>query len=270
MVRSLLLDEYCVDDIYDLRTWDDGYCHTFNPEQKQDKGFNSRLGLFLGHQIFNSNNLKFNFKSFSLFIHERGQFWPKSQMENQVNFLINPDRSTVLSFTLVSQTKLGDENNFCIHDESYSLTKCLHHFILNKVGCALNWFQPIGQPTCSSKHELLKTQEVLEWIQISSLANISHVTGRFLKCKTNKYSVVTIKDEEKTWATDWISEVYIQPNSAPRQELLEYLSYDLGDLLGDLGGYLGLFLGWSLLSLTLYIPTILKHISVAFNLWRNK
>ena len=43
-------------------------------------------------------------------------------------------------------------------------------------------------------------------------------------------------------------------------KVTEYLSYDLGDVQGDLGGYLGLCLGWSLLSMTLNIPIIVRKI----------
>ena len=135
----------------------------------------------------------------------------------------------------------------------------MQNYIITEVGCALNWFQSTGEPSCFSQKEILKTQKVLEWIQISSWANLSSATGCFLKCKTDRYRMVTVKDEEKVWASDWISEVFIQPNSAPRQEVTEYLSYDLGDILGDLGGYLGLFLGWSLLSITLSVPNMIRH-----------
>ena len=50
-----------------------------------------------------------------------------------------------------------------------------------------------------------------------------------------------------------MSEVFILPNGAFEEENIEYLVYDVGDMLGDLGGYLGLFLGWSLLSVSLYV-----------------
>ena len=73
-----------------------------------------------------------------------------------------------------------------------------------------------------------------------------------------------------SWETKWITEVYIRPNAASKEEVTEYLSYDLGDILGDLGGYLGLFLGWSLLSMTLFVPTILRQIWSIIILARNK
>ena len=126
--------------------------------------------------------------------------------------------------------------------------------------CALNWFQSHGPPTCSSKHDILETQKILEWFHMSSWENLIAVTGCFLKCEKSKYEIAVVSDEKMIWETKWISEVFIQPSSSSREEVIEYLSYDLGDIIGDLGGYLGLFLGWSLLSVTLYIPRILCKI----------
>ena len=57
-----------------------------------------------------------------------------------------------------------------------------------------------------------------------------------------KYSITMVSDEKIHWKNDWVSEVYIQSGSAKREEVLEYLSYDQGDIIGDLGGYIGLFL----------------------------
>ena len=36
-------------DIYDLRTWYDGFCHTFHPPDTQDVSSGRLLGLYLGH-----------------------------------------------------------------------------------------------------------------------------------------------------------------------------------------------------------------------------
>ena len=77
-------------DIYDMRTYDDGYCHTFNPEEKQDLSFDFRLGLFLGHQSMNSFE-EFHFKFFKIFIHEKDQFWPRKDWKNQEQLVIGPN-----------------------------------------------------------------------------------------------------------------------------------------------------------------------------------
>jgi hypothetical protein len=35
-------------DIYDLRHYNDGFCHTYNPKGKQSTSFDFRMGLFIG------------------------------------------------------------------------------------------------------------------------------------------------------------------------------------------------------------------------------
>ena len=69
-----------------------------------------------------------------------------------------------------------------------------------------------------------------------------------------EYDVSEISNEKIVWETDWISEVYINTNSAKEVQVIEFISYDLWNMIGDLGGYLGLFLGWSLLSVLFYFP----------------
>jgi hypothetical protein len=58
--------------------------------------------------------------------------------------------------------------------------------------------------------------------------------------------------KKNNWNVHWISEVFQQPSTSSMEEVIEYLSYDLGDL----GGYLG----WSLLSVALFIATLVSKI----------
>ena len=49
-------NRYWTFDVYDFRSWYDGFCHTFNPLETQpfDKGYN--LDLYLGHlKLFNDH-----------------------------------------------------------------------------------------------------------------------------------------------------------------------------------------------------------------------
>ena len=133
-------------------------------------------------------------------------------------------------------------------------------YIAAQVGCSLNWFTISSNRKCTTKEELQKTQGLFEWIQMSNWGNITSVTGCFMKCKKSKYSLTVLSDEKINWENEWVSEVYIQSGSNKREEIVEYLSYDLGDIIGDLGGYLGLFLGWSLLSMTNYVQHLFRKI----------
>ena len=67
-------DDVWASDIFDMRAFDDGYCHTYNPPNKTTSNFKFRLGLFLGHSAIMK---RYQFYFFSLFVHEKDQFWPR-------------------------------------------------------------------------------------------------------------------------------------------------------------------------------------------------
>ena len=68
-------------------------------------------------------------------------------MQQQEQFTINPNQSIVLSFKPKLEIKLMNDENKCVDDETYSLTKCLTDFIIKEVGCSLNWLKHHGHPT---------------------------------------------------------------------------------------------------------------------------
>ena len=57
-------EEWWTTDIYDLRTWYDGFCHTFHPPDTQDVSSGRLLGIYLGHD----NIPQFSTSIFSEFI----------------------------------------------------------------------------------------------------------------------------------------------------------------------------------------------------------
>ena len=113
---------------------------------------------------------------------------------------------------------------------------------------------------CSTQADIIRTQDMLEWIKTSSMNNISKVSGCLLKCIETTYKLSVVSQEKISWATNWISDLYIAAKTDTKDMANEYYSYDSGDLLGDLGGYLGLFLGGSFLSMFLSLPTLWKFI----------
>ena len=64
-----------------------------------------RIGLYLGHNsldIFKS----WNFKSFLLYIHEKGQFWPKSQLDTVYSLPITSNQYKVLNFNIEKEERV--------------------------------------------------------------------------------------------------------------------------------------------------------------------
>ena len=58
-------------EIYDLRSWYDGYCHTFDPKETQRRSLASKLSLFLGHRELLNNYKGIMFKQFTLVLKKR-------------------------------------------------------------------------------------------------------------------------------------------------------------------------------------------------------
>ena len=240
--------DYWVSDIYDMRTYGNGVCHTYNPPAESNVGADSQFGIFLGLQSMNSFE-DYNLVSFSLFLHEKGQFWPLPSLNK---LTISPNKSLEVSFSVLSRSRLADEDYSCAEEENYSFTRCLQDFIAKTVGCSLNWFQMSMHPKCSTKEELIETKKIMDWIKSSPGKNVSYISGCFQKCKSLEYDISEVSEEKIVWERDWISEVFINTNSAKEIQVIEFISYDLWNMIGDCGGYLGLFLGWSLLSILFY------------------
>ena len=64
------LDSLWESRFYDLRSWEEGYCYTYNPPKLSEAGTNEGMALF-----FNKID-KGIFQNFAIYLHEKGQFWP--------------------------------------------------------------------------------------------------------------------------------------------------------------------------------------------------
>ena len=66
--------QYWYSHFYDLSSYENGYCHTFNPPHKSVPGLENRV-------YFMINNITWLYsRAYDLFLHERGQFWPRLDM----------------------------------------------------------------------------------------------------------------------------------------------------------------------------------------------
>ena len=58
---------------YDLSSYDNGHCHTYSPPARTPPGSTSRLYFMLAR-------LDSGYQDYDIFLHERDQFWPRSDM----------------------------------------------------------------------------------------------------------------------------------------------------------------------------------------------
>ena len=200
---------------------------------------------------FMMNNIPSIYKDYEIFLHETGQFWPRSDMFTfGQSPAINLDENTEMEiiFSVKEIINMNRENRPCEQNPNYSFTKCLHHFAQSETNCRvdLNQFDQDQDQNCKNKNFRHYFNLLIELKQVP-ISTVIKRSGCLQKCKTAQFSV-EIKEQKSNWTSNWTAEVYVQPKSNLIQYSTEYLFYDLTDLLSSFGGNLGLFLGWSILS----------------------
>ena len=227
---------------YDLSSFENGLCHTYDPPNKSSPGLTNRL-------YFMFNDLG-RFSDFDIFIHEKGQFWPRSDMftfGQPESVLASKFDDITIVFSIKEISHLNNDKNICQDDEDYSLTECIQNFAKSETKCDVDFTNSEDQSGKCSKEAFQNYFNLLIWIKQSSVTEILKRSGCRRKCKLVQYSV-EVEKKQIHWNSNWSSEVYIQPRASTVQHSHEYYSFDKYDLIGSLGGYLGLFLGWSFLT----------------------
>ena len=250
---------------YDLSSWENGFCHTYDPIKKSETDFLSRIYFMM------ANNSAM-YKDYDIFLHEKGQFWPRSDMisfgqPDPISLYNNSEMQIIFSVKAVE--KLSTEDKPCIEDPEYSFTKCLQNFLVKKSNCDVNFLAKnnIDQTnSCSGPKFYLYFAELIKLKQ-EKISKVQTDSGCYPKCKTMQFSYEK-NQRTLSWKPNWTSEVFIQPKSSVVEYSTEFYSFDLNDLISSVGGNLGLFLGWSFLtfvealSFLIIISQIHKYIKI--------
>ena len=182
------MDSLWSSDLYVFKTWDAGYCHTYNPPPQQSPAFENRIGLFLGH-IHMADYDQYQFLSFHIYIHEKGQFWPKRIFKPVQKIVVRANELKVIEFYTDKVTKLKDENANCVQEKDYSLTSCLNEYIGRQVGCNLQWFSKSKYPMCKSNEELNLIRNITLWMKRVSTRTLEETSGCYEKCEQTTVSI---------------------------------------------------------------------------------
>ena len=229
---------------YDLSSYDNGHCHTYNPPVETPPVFTQRLYFMLA-------NIG-QYKDYDLFLHERDQFWPRSDMFSfgqSEPVVLPPGTELEVVFKVKEVTMINREEHRCVEDQSYSLTKCLQKYIEEKSNCHINFAKDKGQERTCSIENFKKYHVLLIRMRQNRISHVVQQSGCYPKCKVVRYSFdTTVRPID--WKPNWTSEVYIEPKSSFVKYSVEYLNFDSTDLISSIGGNLGLFLGWSFLTFT--------------------
>ena len=247
-------------DLYDLNLYVSGYCHTYDPPLKSEPDLGNRVYFRIRQPPLKWNYLP----AHEIFIHQKGQFWPRSDMMS----FGQPERVTIekedleLSFSLKEVNTLNSIDNPCTEDDDYSFTDCLQQYASKKSNCSINFFGSKQKQSNFCNVVGLKLYiKTLKYLKQEEISKIKIETGCNPKCKVYQYSYEKIV-QKIDWNSNWNSEVYIQPKSSVVDYSSEYYSFDLNDLISSVGGNLGLFLGWSFLTILEAIGFILVLINV--------
>ena len=221
-------------EFYDFSVWENNFCHTYDPPEKSNPDFLNRVMFMIAK---NPNYIDQNYK---IFIHERGQFWPRYDMMSFGQpdpLMLSPNKELEIFFSINQITRFSKRGGECVEEMDYSFTQCLHNYARSASKCHIG-----------AKESFIKYFQILIHLKRKNIANVKMESGCYPKCRHIIYTLVVI---EKTMDghSNWTSEVFIQPKSSEVKFSTEYYSFDRNDLISSIGGNLGLFLGWSLLTL---------------------
>ncbi len=228
--------------IYDLNQWENGFCHTYDPPEKSRTNLMKRIYFMIATID--------NFDNYDIFLHEKGQFWPRTDMMSfgqPESIQLEREKELQIVFSIKEITQLNSEKNPCIENEEYSFTKCLRDFAVRKSNCSISILKG-GQEKEECSIEAFENYfSLLTKLRTEQIGKIKKESGCYSKCKVRVFSYS--KRENWISETKWISEAFLQPKSSVVEYLVEYYNFDFQDLISSIGGYVGLFLGWSVLSL---------------------
>ena len=227
-------------EFYDFSVWENNFCHTYNPPEKSNPDFLNRIIFMIAK---NPNYFDHNYK---IFIHERGQFWPRYDMMSfgQPDPLkLSPNKELEIFFSINQITKFRKRGRKCVEETDYSFTQCLRNYASSASKCHIG----ANEKKCT-KGSFLNYFQILMHLKRQNIADVKRESGCYPKCR---YTIYTLEVIENTMDgnSNWTSEVFIQPKSSEVKFSTEYYSFDRNDLISSIGGNLGLFLGWSLLTL---------------------
>ena len=253
-------------DLYDLSLYSNSYCHTYDPPMTSKPDLLSRI--YFSTQRPPNPELTY-ITSHDIFIHQKGQFWPRADMLS----FGQPDPVTITSesgnidelellFSVKDISKISTNKKPCNEDNEYSLTSCLREYAFRKSKCKIDLLGKVkDKKNICNKDGFKLYIETLDFMKQEDISKVMKVSGCHPKCKTVQYSYE--KNMKKvSWQTNGRSEVYIQAKSSVVNYLSEYYSFDFNDLISSVGGNLGLFLGWSFLTFVEAIGLIIVLINI--------
>ena len=140
---------------YDLSPFENGICHTYDPPENLSPEFLNRAYFMFKND---TNMIHFNY---DIFLHEKGQFWPRRDMEifglsNAVQ--VRPNEEVEITFSIIKISNLKQKDNICIEGD-YSLTECLFNYVKSKTKCYLD-FETTKNQSCTKENFRVRIYQI--------------------------------------------------------------------------------------------------------------
>ena len=233
------------EDIYSLEEFGSGYCVTYNPPGLSPAGWKGRLFAFLGQ-----NKRLRMLDGYKVYVHDKGQFWPGSEMEriglSEIKIL--PNYETEGEFTVVETTNLNRPDAPCSLDVNYSFKSCILQYVQKDAGCSLSWTRNSlnhVKKDCSTVEEILSYASSLKKTTTFGWSSLLEKTGCIPKCTVRKYNFNLLREEKMTWRRNITSAFYLAAKRSLFRKEEEFWMFQFFDAINGIGGALGLCLGWS-------------------------
>ena len=105
--------------MYFHSSYDNGHCHTYNPPDKTATGVTNRLYFMLA-------NIDTDYKDYDIFIHEKDQFWPRSDMFSYGQpeaVELPPDTELDIVFKVAEVSNIHREGTECVEEEPHQVSQ---------------------------------------------------------------------------------------------------------------------------------------------------
>ena len=173
------------ENLYDLGSYVAGYFYTYNPPNISYYGFVNRLFMLLGNKEY-STVMGHYLQEFNVYLHEKGQFWPRPGMASigqTEGIRIKKGVELIGQFEYDKVKQLNIDNKYCTNKKEYSFTTCIMDYMEKMTNCRLNWtLANHSKDNCNKNFNLEKYQAFFDFMKLDDCSSLDRAFASTPKC----------------------------------------------------------------------------------------
>ena len=176
---------------FSFSPWYPGFCVTYNPPMKSLTSHEDTLVMFLGNKKDSPKYLE----GYDIYLHEKGQFWPKEGMEKIGQsdvFHLKHDHELKADFDFQEISYFDKPEKRCDEKPDYSFTMCVMNYAAVKSKCKIDIKE---EQTMCGNDDFIEFQNLLKLFLGMTMNKIIATTGCNPKCNILKYSFHKVSDK---------------------------------------------------------------------------